>query len=153
MQNCLSHLLRLSLLPSTTVPIITVSSNEGPTTDQRVAPWSSTAAETTAFEVSLLPTLVHLAIAKDDVEGLSFCLEHQQAPNTLSEWQCFDGAGIVNSRDPCSGWSPLHTAAFNNSKKCLDLLLQAGALVHLRDALGHTALYYVCISPPPQSYD
>ncbi|KAI0797567.1 L-asparaginase [Abortiporus biennis] len=50
--------------------------------------------------------------------------------------------GIVNCIDPGSGRSPLHVAALNGSFECVGVLLKAGALVHLRDNLGHTALYY-----------
>ncbi|EPQ57971.1 asparaginase-domain-containing protein [Gloeophyllum trabeum ATCC 11539] len=52
------------------------------------------------------------------------------------------GAGVVNSLEPGSGRSPLHTAALNGAAECISKLLEAGALVHLRDSLGHTALYY-----------
>ena len=76
---------------------------------------------------------MRIATSRDDTEGLEFCLNYQDD----------SAAGIVNSVDPTSGWSPLHVAAFNGSQRCLDILLHAGALVHLRDALGHTALYYV----------
>jgi lysophospholipase len=51
--------------------------------------------------------------------------------------------GIVNWINPASGRSPLHVAAINGSTQSVDALLKAGALVHLRDSLGHTALYYV----------
>ncbi|EKM55053.1 uncharacterized protein PHACADRAFT_94654 [Phanerochaete carnosa HHB-10118-sp] len=50
--------------------------------------------------------------------------------------------GMANCIDPASGRSPLHVAALNGSELCVGALLEAGALVHLRDALGHTALYY-----------
>ncbi|KAH9930599.1 asparaginase-domain-containing protein [Fomitopsis serialis] len=43
------------------------------------------------------------------------------------------GGGLVNCVEPASRRSPLHSAALNGS---------AGALVHLRDSLGHTPLYY-----------
>ena len=56
----------------------------------------------------------------------------------------------INSLDPASGRSPLHVAALNGSTKCVNILLKSGASVHLRDSLGHTALYYAR-SPCPFS--
>ncbi|KIJ69086.1 hypothetical protein HYDPIDRAFT_123159 [Hydnomerulius pinastri MD-312] len=50
--------------------------------------------------------------------------------------------GIVNCADAGSGRSPLHVAAINGSTASVSCLLESGALVHLRDTLGHTALYY-----------
>lgn len=50
----------------------------------------------------------------------------------------------MNCLDAASGRSPLHVSALNGSVKCLNMLLESGGLVHLRDSLGHTALYYVC---------
>ncbi|KAG1790998.1 uncharacterized protein BJ212DRAFT_1593167 [Suillus subaureus] len=49
---------------------------------------------------------------------------------------------MVNCLDPGSGRSPLHVAASNGNIRCVEKLLESGALVHLRDELGHTALYY-----------
>jgi len=51
--------------------------------------------------------------------------------------------GVVNCLESASGKSPLHVAAINGNTRSADLLLRSGALVHLRDTLGHTALYYV----------
>jgi lysophospholipase len=48
----------------------------------------------------------------------------------------------VNCPDITSGLSPLHVAALNGNKDSTALLLQTGALVHLRDHLDHTPLYY-----------
>ncbi|OSX65580.1 hypothetical protein POSPLADRAFT_1135326 [Postia placenta MAD-698-R-SB12] len=50
--------------------------------------------------------------------------------------------GLVNSIEPASGRSPLHSAALNGNVNAVNSLLEAGALVHLRDVLGHTPLYY-----------
>lgn len=116
--------------------------------DASAAPWSPTAAEATATEASLLPVLLHLAVARDDVEGLTFCLDYEsnqdpiRSPNMERRPSGY-AAGFVNSLEPSTGRSPLHVAAFNGSERCLSLLLHAGAIVHLRDSLGHTALYYV----------
>ena len=44
--------------------------------------------------------------------------------------------------DPASGRAPLHAAALAGALRAAGSLLEAGALVHVRDALGHTPLYY-----------
>ena len=124
----LSHITRLSSRPNnmeSAVPVITVNSAE-----DSPSPWTWTAAEATSTEASLLPFVTHLAIARDDAYGLGFCLRTDSAGD------------VVNCLD-VSGRSPLHTAAINNSVKCVGMLLEKGALVHLRDSLGHTPLYYV----------
>ena len=126
-QGILSYVTRLSSRTNAgpTVPAITVDSVE-----DSPSPWTWTAAEATFTEASLLPFVTHLAVAKDDVHGLGFCLHADSV------------ADVVNCLD-VSGRSPLHTAAINNSIKCVSMLLEKGALVHLRDSLGHTPLYYV----------
>ena len=127
-QGILSHAVRLSSRShgmEPTVPSITVNSVE-----DSPSPWTWTAAEATSTEASLLPFVTHLAVARDDPRGLEFCLRADSANE------------VANSLDT-SGQSPLHVAAINNSIKCLSVLLKKGALVHLRDSLGHTPLYYV----------
>jgi len=111
------------------------------------APWSRTAAERASTEAVLLPFLIHLAVARDDIEGLEFCLTSGSGSSATG---MAEGAGevvvpggIVNCLDAGSGRSPLHVAVLNGNMKCVEKLLESGALVHLRDALGHTALYYV----------
>lgn len=133
-QGILSHAVRLSSRTCSVepvVPTITVSS-----VGDSLSPWTWTAAEATTTETSLLPFVTHLAVARDDLPGLGFCLRT-------------DSAGELANWPDVSGRSPLHTAAINNSVKCLDTLLKKGALVHLRDALGHTPLYYVNHSRQP----
>jgi lysophospholipase len=110
------------------------------------APWSRTAAERASTEASLLPFLMHLAVARDDVEGLEFCIT---SAGTALYSGVIEGTaevvvpgGIVNCLDAGSGRSPLHVAALNGNMRCVEKLLESGALVHLRDELGHTALYY-----------
>ena len=133
-QGILSHVVRLSSRMynvEPVVPSITVDSvGDSP------SPWTWTAAEATSTETSLLPFVTHLAVAKDDLRGLEFCLR----TDSVGE--------VVNCLD-VSGRSPLHTAALNNSIDCLGMLLKKGALVHLRDSLGHTPLYYVNHSRQP----
>jgi len=127
-QGILSHVVRLSSRTSAmgpAVPALTVNLVE-----DSPSPWTWTAAEATSTEASLLPFVTHLAVARNDSYGLEFCLH----TDSVGE--------IVNCPD-VSGRSPLHTAAINNSAKCVSTLLEKGALVHLRDSLGHTPLYYV----------
>jgi len=127
-QGILSHVVRLSSRTNTTgsaVPSIAVD----PVGDSP-SPWTWTAAEATTTEASLLPFVTHLAVARDDPHTLEFCL-------------CTDSVGEVVDCLDVSGRSPLHTAAINNSVECVGMLLEKGALVHLRDSLGHTPLYYV----------
>lgn len=148
MQDILGQMIRLSASSANaTVPEIIVSPSHEKDLNEAVAPWSWTAAETNSAESSLLPLLVRIAVARDDAEALQFCLDYKDKQyQDTSDPENFAGnfaAGIVNTVDPASGWSPLHVAAFGGSEKCLNLLLNAGALVHLRDSLGHTALYYV----------
>lgn len=153
MQDLLAQVVRLSSAnPPRGVPEILVSPSLEKSEVDAAAPWSWTAAEAQVAELSLLPFLIHLAVAKDDVDGVGFCLQFREmvdqsrAPNDVFASAGYAG-GVVNAIEPSTGRSPLHVAAFNGSDRCLALLLQAGALVHLRDMLGHTPLYYVrCIS-------
>lgn len=96
------------------------------------APWALTKAESMAAQSVLIPFLVHLAVAKDDLEGLERSLS--SAPSGSYNLDCLDCG---------SGRSPLQVAALNGSIRCTNYLLQRGALVHLRDISDHTALYYV----------
>jgi lysophospholipase len=111
------------------------------------APWAWTAAEVATMEGALLSWLVHLAAAANDAGGLAYCLSTDAAARGGEEQHVIVG-GIVNWINPASGRSPLHVAAINGSTQSVDALLKAGALVHLRDSLGHTALYYVSDSFP-----
>lgn len=118
--------------------------------------WGNTASETASAEAALYPFLVHLAVAKDDVETLAFCLGippvTEATPDTLdaasnvpvsqSNRNLVKG-GIANCLDIASGRTPLHVAGLNGSIKCTKILLGVGALIHIRDSLDHTALYYV----------
>lgn len=127
-QQILSHVVRLSSCTNSIMPAVpstTVNSVE-----DSPSPWTWTAAEATSTEASLLPFVTHLAVARDDPQGLEFCFRT-------------DSPGEVANCPDVSGRSPLHTAAINNSVRCVSMLLEKGALVHLRDSLGHTPLYYV----------
>jgi 60kDa lysophospholipase len=118
--------------------------------------WGNTASETAVAEAALYPFLIHLAVAKDDVESLRFCLgipppsEDQGASSSAygnvpisSINRSLVQGGMENCLDAASGRTPLHVAGVNGSVKCTKVLLEAGALVHIRDSLDHTPLYYV----------
>jgi hypothetical protein len=159
-QGVLTHVVRLSTTkpqgPKIVVesPLSTTLSQSGGDESESAAAWSWTAAEAVSTELALLPLLMHLAAARDDVRGLHFCLTSDSAGSALTPSPDLARAegtrrstavigGMANCIDPASGRSPLHVAALNGSILSVDTLLEAGALVHLRDALGHTALYYV----------
>jgi lysophospholipase len=133
-QGVLSHFVRLSAAPTVSSPKIPDS---GASTS--AASWSWTAAEAMRTESVLLPLLIHLAAARDDIESMTECI----VKGGDSVGGSLIPGGIANCLSVTSSQSPLHVAAINNSKRCVHLLLRSGALVHLRDAQGHTALYYV----------
>jgi len=137
-QQLLSEFVRLTR-PLSVLPSETVDS----TTSDVAAPWSWTAAEVATTEAVLFPFLVHLAAARDDVESLQFCCKPVIAENPADvlKFGMIPG-GIVNCLDAGSGRSPLHVAALNGNIRSVEFLLRSGALVHLRDNLGHTALYF-----------
>ncbi|KDR73574.1 hypothetical protein GALMADRAFT_1337020 [Galerina marginata CBS 339.88] len=141
-QQLLSQFIRLNRPPS--VPVINIRTPEAiePAVQDAAAPWSWTAAEAATTEAVLFPFLVHLAAAKDDIESLEFCLKPTgvEVPAEMLKFGMIPG-GIVNCSEAGSGMSPLHVAALNGNTRAVELLLSSGALVHLRDTLGHTALY------------
>lgn len=145
-EGVLSHVVRLSSSPTHQSPKIIVSIDEmDEAAREAAAPWSSTVAEAASTETALFSSLIHLAAAADDVEGVLFCLasERTAGDDSVDSGQLRTAAGgIVSWINPASGRSPLHVAAINGSLKTINVLLEAGALVHLRDTLGHTALYY-----------
>ena len=163
-QGVLSQFMKLSQAPSA-LPKITLSS---PTIDEATqkaaAPWSWTAAEATSTEAVLLPFLIHLATARNDTESIKFCL-HSASPageqhegdaqsSLLADVPQYGNiaGGLVNTLELGSGRSPLHVAAMNGFIESVNLLLQSGAVVHLRDNLGHTAVYYVRTTNPISSF-
>lgn len=141
-KGLLSQMVRLSARSQHVVPAVPSISVSSPVADESTAPWSWTAAEAVSTEEALIPFLVHLAVARDDIDGL--------ATATSGSYNNAMGVDAVNCFD-VSGRSPLHTAALHNSFNCATALLESGALVHLRDSLGHTPLYYVGRSPSLQS--
>lgn len=150
MQGLLSEFVRLSTRAPQT-PQVTISLPSGATQDA-AASWTSTAAETASTEAALLPFLIHAAAARNDAEGVKFCLDAEAATDSIATPGPSNVAsGLVNAIDSASGGSPLHAAALNGSAECVNILLHRGALVHLRDTLGHTALYYVGLSRTSRS--
>ncbi|KAI9446270.1 L-asparaginase [Lactarius indigo] len=125
----LSHVVRLAVPARHQTPRIVIPD----------APDEPPDAEVATTQGALLSWLIHLAAAANDVGGLEYCLSTGSAHG---EEHAIVG-GIVNWINPASGRSPLHVAAINGGVQSVRTLLEAGALVHLRDSLGHTALYYV----------
>jgi lysophospholipase len=151
-QGLLSQFVRLSRPSAVQTPHIIASQGSlDDTAHDASATWTWTAAEAASTESALFPFLIHLASARDDVESLNFTIDAatnmgaDSALGTTMESQQYKNiaAGIVNCLEGGSGRAPLHVAALNGSTRCALRLLESGALVHLRDALGHTALYYV----------
>ncbi|KAF5373722.1 hypothetical protein D9758_000729 [Tetrapyrgos nigripes] len=148
LQGVLSHFIRLSQPVSRQGPVITINDLDD-ASQKAAASWSWTAAEASSTEAVLLPFLIHLAAARNDVESIKFCIGLIEPPDSaeghgppeIPKYTNIPG-GMVNCIEPGSGRSPLHIAAFNGHMESVNLLLQSGALVHLRDSLGHTALYY-----------
>ncbi|TFK54703.1 L-asparaginase [Heliocybe sulcata] len=145
-QGIISQIVHLATV-APGIPSITVATPSSPALDEAsqraTAPWTWTASEASSTEASLLPFLIHLAAAKNSKEGIAYCLKAADATGLEQSLAMGStGAGVVNCLELGSGRSPLHTAAVNGSMECVGKLLEAGALVHLRDALGHTALYY-----------
>ena len=153
-QDVLSHMIRISTknfpgafmrpnVPPITLTLDRPEQNLLKTLDV-TAEWGSTASETVSTEAALFPFLMHLAAARDDVDGLRFCLDIEASSMSgLNTGKHAIAGGMVNCVDPASGRTPLHAAALSGSLRSVNALLEAGALVHMRDALDHTALYYV----------
>jgi lysophospholipase len=149
-QGLLSHFVRLSRPPSSAPTIvITRDSSLDEATQDATAQWSWTAAEASSTEAALFPFLIHMSAAKDDVDSMKFSIASASGVSSGqsdgSQPQGNIAGGILNCLEAGSGRSPLHVAALSGSAKCVRVLLESGALVHLRDALGHTALYYASV--------
>jgi lysophospholipase len=145
---------RAKLAPSLTLLGSTVAFSKS--ARETTSSWGNTASETAVAAAALYPFLIHLAVAKDDVESLRFCLgisppsdPEGASPSmvesipTSNNSRSLVKGGMENCLDVASGRTPLHVAGVNGSVKCAKVLLEAGALVHIRDSLDHTALYYV----------
>ncbi|KAG8861938.1 hypothetical protein FRB96_002381 [Tulasnella sp. 330] len=127
------------------------------------APWSLTASDAASTQSALFPFLMHLAAARDDVDGLAFCIDsdnqlfrtlgnpgrstdmsgnNRTRSGTATSATTTVPGGIVNCVDASTKMSPLHVAAMNGAERAVNILLRNGALVHQRDILDHTPLYY-----------
>ena len=99
----------------------------------------------TAVEDALNPLLIASAAAKPD-DSLATLLKllldegRNQPQQSGSEIQ---GLGLLNI---FSTHSSLHIACLHGIVKNVQILLQYGASIHLRDVSGHTALYYAITS-------
>ncbi|KZT57001.1 asparaginase-domain-containing protein [Calocera cornea HHB12733] len=113
-------------------------------------PLTTTAEDQQAGDLAMIPFLAQLAVAKDDVATLDMCLRLEEDLAGTGPSQSLatplrqrrQAPGLVNQLDVSSGRTLLHIAALNGSLECTRRLLTMGALVHLRDMLDHTALYY-----------
>ncbi|KAJ8700008.1 hypothetical protein PTI98_003076 [Pleurotus ostreatus] len=146
LQGVVSRFIQLSQ-PKPILPHITITSDSaGATARNAAAAWSETAAEISSTEAALLPFLTHLAVARDDLDSLQFCIDADDYGNVQSAKGNNMGTsvpgGVINCLDPASDRTPLHVAALNGAARCAHKLLGSGALVHCRDNLGHTPLYY-----------
>ncbi|EJU05568.1 asparaginase-domain-containing protein [Dacryopinax primogenitus] len=111
---------------------------------------TTTADDQQAGDLAMLPFLAQLAVARDDVETLDMCLHLEEELSGSNSMQALgspqrqrrQGPSLVNQLDVASGRTLLHIAALQGSVACTQQLLDGGALVHMRDALDHTALYY-----------
>ncbi|KAG8679075.1 hypothetical protein FRC09_019277 [Ceratobasidium sp. 395] len=145
-QDLLGEIIRLSQ------PSIAVNGPEAAEPDAtNTAPWSTTAAHAGATESALIPFLMHLAVSRDDPASVTAAALHPQHPpntsgisaSTPTTEQSYQFAqGAPNAPLPVSLHTPLHTAALRGSARCTRALLEVGALVHVRDALDHTCLFY-----------
>ncbi|KAG6830746.1 hypothetical protein H0H92_014827 [Tricholoma furcatifolium] len=146
-QGVLSQFIRLTQ-PPTSAPQIVVTPEtlavDGTARDV-TAPWTMTIGEAATTEAVLIPFLIHLAAARNDITTMRFCIDSYGGKDGAEEphKSVNVSGGIVNCLAATNGQTPLHAACLNGSAEAVDLLLHSGALVHLRDSLGHTALYYV----------
>lgn len=89
-----------------------------------------------AVEDKLNPLLIASAASRPDntLKNLLAALL-SESPNTTKP----QGLSLLNT---FSTLSPLHIACLHGQVQNVELLLKAGASVHLRDIQGHTALHY-----------
>lgn len=95
----------------------------------------------TSVEDALNPLLVAAAAARPDASLANLLKTLLDGDNEAGKE--VQGLGLLNN---FSTHSPLHIACLHGIPKNVNLLLQHGASVHLRDVSGHTALYYAVTS-------
>ena len=167
--DLLSQVLRVSSAPTHGSPMPTI--NVTPSSIQTVHKLHSsgaraispsfTASDSANTQSALLPLLIHLAAGRGDVEGLKYCIDLDDrlfsamanpspegasalgTSNNVTSITTTVPGGVVNCLDGSTRMSPLHVAAINGYEKAVKFLLRSGALVHQRDILDHTSLYYV----------
>jgi lysophospholipase len=102
-------------------------------------------AHSQALENALLPVLLWQAAARDD-SSLASVLDYlyQADPAGLSPPSYT--SGFINQPSPTLSQTALHLATVDNRNSNASLLLSLGASVHVRDALGHTPLFYAARS-------
>ncbi|KAG8903806.1 hypothetical protein FRB99_002697 [Tulasnella sp. 403] len=159
----LGHMLRLSnTSDAPSIHITPPVQASGQAAKDATAPGSHTASDAASAQSALLPFLIHLAAARNDIEGIRFCVEADDklfsaianpGPDSSAGGAGMSAngsgmstmtipGGVVNCLDASTKMSPLHVAALNGGLKAVEVLLDYGALVHQRDVLDHTALYY-----------
>ncbi|KAF5389825.1 hypothetical protein D9757_003583 [Collybiopsis confluens] len=96
LNGALSHFSRLSQsTPAHSKPQILVSGLDEASQDS-AAPWSWTAAEAASTEAALYPFLLHLAVAKNDIESIQFCLSKNITSGDERSGVNFpDAAGLI----------------------------------------------------------
>ena len=83
-------------------------------------------------------TALHRAVLYDDVGMVRVLLKHGASPNTRQDW--FRPRACAPNGDTRTFFTPLHTAAQNESPELVALLLAHGAPLGVRAADGRTPL-------------
>ncbi|GAA6000452.1 hypothetical protein JCM10207_008017 [Rhodosporidiobolus poonsookiae] len=111
-------------------------------------PWPSTLADEAALRNAVMPYLISQAAARTD-NSLAILLKSFEpasfdtsgsAPSSNSPSLALPS--VLNESATASLQTPLHLAALAGASPTVDLLLSLGASVHVRDALGHSPLFY-----------
>jgi hypothetical protein len=133
-----------------TVPTIAIYDGSGLANEDSSSPIVGTYGSQEA-EKTLARVVAVQAVAQNDTETLSFALllasSLKRGESTAPITNELD-ANLINTVDVTTGKTLLHLAALRGSTQCARMLLENGALVHMRDDLDHTALYYVGETQP-----
>ncbi len=127
-----------TITPATSTP--SGSPRLQPTTSDDA--WLDNPQDTRLIQSTLLPYLLCLACSKNQPQGVSRIIKQIQAfeqPDENSGRSQPQEQSLMNLLDPAFGKNALHVAALNGHADCVEVLLLAGAHVHQRDVLGHTA--------------